>query len=195
MEELRFRQGAGRICLDFIRTLRYRGSDQQVEELPDAEAATAWLAQMLPPLQGLTLTPAQARDARRLRDAIYELLIAGIGPGVASCRASARERVNRAALAPVPSPRLGPAGQMAWYADDPVAASFALIARDALDLVASPLIHRVRGCGGTLCRALFLDTSRPGVRRWCSMDGCGNQAKKATLRSKDRPDKPVPAGA
>ncbi|MFG2951443.1 CGNR zinc finger domain-containing protein [Streptomyces adustus] len=33
-------------------------------------------------------------------------------------------------------------------------------------------------------RAWFLDTSRPGNRRWCSMGTCGNQSKKQTWRTK-----------
>ncbi|MCL9761259.1 CGNR zinc finger domain-containing protein [Frankia sp. AiPa1] len=37
-------------------------------------------------------------------------------------------------------------------------------------------------CAGPDCRALFLDGSRPGRRRWCSMNTCGNKAKKAALR-------------
>jgi predicted RNA-binding Zn ribbon-like protein len=32
----------------------------------------------------------------------------------------------------------------------------------------------------------YLDTSRPGTRRWCSMEACGNQAKSAGLRQQRR---------
>ncbi|MCZ0991112.1 CGNR zinc finger domain-containing protein [Streptomyces diastatochromogenes] len=58
------------------------------------------------------------------------------------------------------------------------------MARDALDLITSPALDRVRDCAGPTCGALFLDTSRPGTRRWCSMDTCGNRAKKQALRRK-----------
>ncbi|GAA0262401.1 hypothetical protein GCM10009527_068010 [Actinomadura nitritigenes] len=58
------------------------------------------------------------------------------------------------------------------------------MARDALDLVTSPALGRVRACAGADCGALFLDTSRPGTRRWCSMNTCGNRAKKDTQRAK-----------
>jgi len=37
-----------------------------------------------------------------------------------------------------------------------------LIARDALDLVSSGAIGRVRHCADPTCRALFYDGSRPG---------------------------------
>ena len=39
-----FRTGSGRICLDFIRTLRWRGSDEETEELDTPEALRAWAA-------------------------------------------------------------------------------------------------------------------------------------------------------
>jgi predicted RNA-binding Zn ribbon-like protein len=29
---------------------------------------------------------------------------------------------------------------------------------------------------------MFVDTSRPGKRRWCSMELCGNRKKTATYR-------------
>jgi predicted RNA-binding Zn ribbon-like protein len=36
---------------------------------------------------------------------------------------------------------------------------------------------RVRGCANPDCVLWFLDTTRPGTRRWCSMAGCGNRDK------------------
>ena len=44
-DTVRFREGAGRLCLDFIRTLRYRGTPSQTEELPDGAALAAWIRQ------------------------------------------------------------------------------------------------------------------------------------------------------
>lgn len=36
---------------------------------------------------------------------------------------------------------------------------------------------RIRRCAGAACVLYFYDTSRGGVRRWCSMETCGNRAK------------------
>jgi predicted RNA-binding Zn ribbon-like protein len=36
---------------------------------------------------------------------------------------------------------------------------------------------RIRQCAHPRCVLWFLDTSRNGSRRWCSMAGCGNRAK------------------
>ena len=52
------------------------------------------------------------------------------------------------------------------------------IARDAVDLFSSHLADRIRICAADDCGLLYVDTSRPGTRRWCSMDWCGDRAKK-----------------
>lgn len=176
-----FRSGAGRLCLDFVRTHRYRGTADAVEELTDAAALRAWI-QQLGPFADAAPSDASVRDARALREAIYELVTSGS----ASCRPAVRQRLNRFALLASPAPVLSASGSLEWRADDPVSATFSLLARDALDLVTSPQFARVRHCAGPRCGALFLDTSRPGTRRWCSMDVCGNQAKKTALRAKAR---------
>ena len=54
----------------------------------------------------------------------------------------------------------------------------AQIARDAVALLESEMLGRVRRCpGGGDCGWLFLDSSKNASRRWCSMEGCGNRAK------------------
>jgi predicted RNA-binding Zn ribbon-like protein len=35
----------------------------------------------------------------------------------------------------------------------------------------------VRECANDKCLWLFLDDSKNGTRRWCSMSACGNRAK------------------
>jgi predicted RNA-binding Zn ribbon-like protein len=190
-----FRHGAGRLSLDFIRTLRHRGNEHAVEELPDLTAVTAWVTQfgLCPaplespePLKAGTDAPTPADTlARELREAVYQMITSARGPGgAASCPADARRTVNEAAAIPVPSPQMDRAGKLTWEANAPVQAALALIARDALELVTSEAITRVRDCANPGCRAMFLDSSRPGTRRWCSMNTCGNQAKKTTLRAR-----------
>lgn len=175
----RFRQGAGRLCLDFVRTLRHRGSPDVVEELPDSEALSAWVRQCGPCAEGGDADAARARD---LREAVHALITAARSGRMPDADAVAV--VNEAAAHPVPVPRLDRTGRLDWQAGDPVRATLALAARDALDLVTSPSLARLRNCAGPNCGALFLDTSRPGNRRWCSMGTCGNRAKKETLRGR-----------
>ncbi|WP_255592592.1 CGNR zinc finger domain-containing protein [Bordetella sp. BOR01] len=49
------------------------------------------------------------------------------------------------------------------------------LALSAQSLIADGLLPRLHECEG--CTWLFLDTSRGGRRRWCSMATCGNRAK------------------
>jgi predicted RNA-binding Zn ribbon-like protein len=65
---------------------------------------------------------------------------------------------------------------------------------DALARLAEPLVlelagghpERVRICDNDTCRWVFYDTSRTGRRRWCDMASCGNRAKQARHRAKQR---------
>jgi predicted RNA-binding Zn ribbon-like protein len=182
---MRFRQGAGRLSLDFIRTLRHRGTDHAVEELPDGPALAEWVSQCGPvaPAPGSVVPAAILRDAQQLREAVFALVAAArSAAGPSAAPAAERDRVNRAAARTVPVPALGDHGELRWLASDPVTGTLALVARDALDLVTSPAADRLRECADPECHALFLDASRPGSRRWCSMDTCGNRAKKQRHR-------------
>jgi predicted RNA-binding Zn ribbon-like protein len=54
---------------------------------------------------------------------------------------------------------------------------FTPIVHSAATLFANVDWHRVRQCGN--CVLHFLDTSKKGTRRWCSMQLCGNRVKVA----------------
>ncbi|WP_433433162.1 CGNR zinc finger domain-containing protein [Nonomuraea sp. CA-141351] len=188
-----FRQGSGRLCLDFVRTLRRRGTAAAEEELPDAGALEAWVRQCGPCDPWPVASPeaddgspasraAAVAAAQEFREAVHALVMAARRQEPPPSRA--RERVNEEAARPAPYPVLLPSGEVRWQAPDPVAATLALVARDALELVGSPAVARVRDCAGRDCGAMFLDSSRPGSRRWCSMDTCGNRAKKDAVRSR-----------
>ena len=47
----------------------------------------------------------------------------------------------------------------------------------AAELLTSPQRLKIRACAAEDCGWLFLDTSRSGRRRWCTMQSCGNRAK------------------
>ena len=87
-----------------------------------------------------------------------------------------------------PPPRMwleADAGQLRARQDATTAAALvASVARDAVDLLGGPLADRIRECGAEDCALLFLDTSRAGRRRWCSMASCGARAKMATYRAR-----------
>lgn len=69
---------------------------------------------------------------------------------------------------------------------DPVDGAMARLAESiARELIAGET-GRLRVCENEQCRWVFKDTSRTGKRKWCSMSSCGNRAKVARHRAKQR---------
>lgn len=56
-------------------------------------------------------------------------------------------------------------------------AALFVIARSALRSWTRGDLARLRPCANPNCVLWFLDTSKNGTRRWCSMQGCGNRNK------------------
>ena len=54
------------------------------------------------------------------------------------------------------------------------------------DLLTGARLDKVKRCANPECGWLFLDDSRAGKRRWCSMTSCGNRAKARALSSQPR---------
>ncbi|KZZ84386.1 CGNR zinc finger domain-containing protein [Bacillus sp. SJS] len=46
--------------------------------------------------------------------------------------------------------------------------------------------HRVRKCEHQECQLYFVDTSKSGKRRWCSMELCGNRQKAADFYARKK---------
>jgi predicted RNA-binding Zn ribbon-like protein len=172
---------SGRLCLDFVATLGSRGQ-LNLERLREPGDLERWLAQAGLGVRG-PVSPAVLAAAIRLREAIYGLVL--LDPG--GRRPGAARVVNQMA-GPAPLvPELDEGGRgAAWASGGTVAQALSSVARDAIDLLSGPLIGRVRSCAGPDCTILFIDSSRPGTRRWCSMEACGNQAKSAGLRQQRR---------
>ncbi|CAG2155144.1 hypothetical protein LMG31506_05297 [Cupriavidus yeoncheonensis] len=182
----------GRRCLDFVATCRKRYS-QPVELLADPESLLTWLREAgfetrQDAEAGCTAEDLQA--AIRLREAIYQLVQATIDKrGFAQGDADV---VNTYARRPNLAPQLTVDGvsdpehpyKLGWTADEFVTAALSTIARDAVTLLSSPLLARVKSCANPKCSMLFLDDSQGLRRKWCSMSRCGNLSKLATYRAR-----------
>jgi predicted RNA-binding Zn ribbon-like protein len=68
-------------------------------------------------------------------------------------------------------------GHVKWGWDDAPELEAPLwpLVHSAVELVTDGPLDRVSQCGR--CRWLFLDTTKNHSRRWCSMEGCGTDAK------------------
>lgn len=177
--ELRFHFKSGRLCLDFVATVGERWR-RRFERLRTPDDLGRWLVEASLVSTDPPVEQSQLEEAHRLRESIYRMARRA-GKGNLD-RRDVRE-LNRWAARPPLAPWLADDGRtMTWVADRPVAAALATIARDAAELLSGPLATRVRECAAPDCALLFVDTSRPGRRRWCSMAGCGNRVKTAAYR-------------
>jgi predicted RNA-binding Zn ribbon-like protein len=97
--------------------------------------------------------------------------------------------LTTAALPPGLAPEPAAAGLTAAWAV-PVRATQALstMAREMIELLSGPLAERIRECASDDCPLVFVDTSRPGARRWCAMERCGNRHKLRALRTRRAAD-------
>jgi predicted RNA-binding Zn ribbon-like protein len=163
----------GRPCLDLTHTGGY-GEYARWEILQDADDVARYLGLILG-LEPPETTATDVMPTKDLRHALTRLARDHVA-GRAQPQ-DAINTVNRFAAAPPVVPILGRGGTLTH---GPATASQALssLARDAIDLFGSPLVARIRICEGEMCELLFVDTSRPGQRRWCSMEWCGDHEKK-----------------
>ena len=177
-----FKFRSGRLALDLPATLAARLRPEPRELLATPRDLGRWLAAA--GLAPRVLEPAaeELGEARALREALYRLALAcARGQSFA---AKDRSLLNRWAAEPPPAPQLGPKG-LTWTGGG-VRALLAAVARDGVELLGGPLAAQIRECAGEGCALLFVDTSRSGERRWCSMTGCGNKAKVAEFRRRQR---------
>jgi predicted RNA-binding Zn ribbon-like protein len=177
------------LAIDFANTVAYRGSKAE-DSLRTFSDLAGWLssASALPQaaIEGLPKLIAAARSdtakvwaaAIALRETIYRLLHA------AAARLSPPpddlKRLNYAlAGTPERSSIAHTESGYGWGIEiRPTAAGILTpVIWSAADLLAGPDYARIRECANPQCLWLFLDDSKNGTRRWCSMQACGNRAK------------------
>ncbi|MCP3162888.1 CGNR zinc finger domain-containing protein [Myxococcus qinghaiensis] len=179
-----FKFRGGRLSLDLSATVAGRLKDSPQDLLQSPADLGRWLWASGLSTQTQESTPEELAQARELREAIYRLALARTRGESFSARD--RAILNRWAAEPPPAPQLGPRGIL-WTGAG-VRGQLAAVARDAAELLGGPFAERIRNCSQDGCALLFVDTSRSGQRRWCSMSGCGNKAKVAEFRRRQRAD-------
>lgn len=173
-QELRdgFRFRGGHPALDLTATLTGRLKPTQREWLATPADLDRWLI-----AAGLgegvgNAGPSNLETAHILREAIYALAM--------TPDAAARTTINRIAAGTPAILRFDTAGDAALVGTS--GAMLVSLARDAILLFGGESRVQVRQCAGEGCAILFVDQSRKGDRRWCSMAACGNKAKAAQFR-------------
>ncbi|MGW5316474.1 CGNR zinc finger domain-containing protein [Nocardia thailandica] len=184
---MRRRFRTGRACLDLVHT-GGEGEHAAWEIVHTATDLAHWLGVILE-LPEVTAEDADLAAFRTLRAALSRAAFGaadGNPPDPADIAA-----VNAAAAVPPLVPRLGVDGTRT-YPSPTARAALSTLARDAVDLFSGPLATRIRVCASDTCGLLFVDASRPGRRRWCSMDRCGNLAKVRAYRDAQAADTTAP---
>ncbi|XVQ06219.1 CGNR zinc finger domain-containing protein [Spirillospora sp. CA-255316] len=177
-----FRFDPGALCLELL-TTGGPGPYRRYEVLYEPADLAAWADRSrLTPTPVLRIDEAEVAAARDLRDALFGVVIAHIRgephpPGDL-------EVINEAAARPSLAPAIAPTGRREWAGTSSGTQLVSTVARDAVELLTGPLAHRVRTCAGENCELVYVDTSRPGRRRWCSMEHCGNRHKVRALRAR-----------
>lgn len=188
---LELAQIGGHRCLDFINTLVAADEPVMRDSLPTPEAYRLWAERA-----GIAVDPAAdpkreaaaLARAKALRQAIREIA-AAIAAGERAPEAATARLTDEAARS-FRSRRLAPAPSgLAWSRGRQDLDSVTdLLAAEAVALFAESGAQRLKRCIGAHCGWFFLDSSRNGSRRWCSMQDCGNRAKARRHRAKARDD-------
>jgi predicted RNA-binding Zn ribbon-like protein len=197
----------GRLCLDFVNTLDWRGTDQPVEYLHTYRDLVAWsryvgtisdqeaeeLSQKAKTdsLQGAAVV----QDAIQLREAIYRIFssIAHRLPVADQDLMIFNRYVARAMES---SEIIKKREEFVWNTNgDREKLDWVLnpLVRSAADLLVSPERQSVKKCSDPECGWLFLDSSRNRSRRWCDMRDCGNRAKAGRFYKKNKAKRPAPS--
>jgi predicted RNA-binding Zn ribbon-like protein len=194
-----FEFDSGRLCLDFTNTLGDRPDESPHEEALHTYAdlvawgeaagilATDEAAEML---REAARRPAEAETtfarAITFREAMYRLFSV-IAAG-AETPVDDLDVVNHAIATATARGRLAPEhGHFHWRWEHDTSLLDSMlwpVAWSAAELLMSDELHRVRECAGHDCGWLFMDTSKNGSRRWCSMETCGNRAKARRHRAR-----------
>jgi predicted RNA-binding Zn ribbon-like protein len=180
----------GAPCLDFANTVDPRHAADREEFLDGYGALVAWAvhAGLETPAAGKRLAglgEQRATEAGRvlaravtLREALYALLSPHARPDDAL---AVLNRELRRAWAGAAIVRHGDTFELRLADEDALDRVLWPVALSAYELLTTPGAC-IKECDGDECGWLFVDTSKAGRRRWCSMGSCGNRAKQGRYR-------------
>ena len=183
----------GEPCLDFTNTVGGDRRTTPTEHLHSYADLVSWAR------QGGVTSPAQARalllraerepaaaaetlaSAIVLREALFRAFVA-IAEGKRPATGDL-DPLNRALTEALSHRRIVQSGRgyaLGWDDSDDLGRMLWPVAQSAADLLTDEHRSRVKLCGlweEDGCSWLFVDSSRNGSRRWCTMEDCGNKAK------------------
>ena len=190
----------GTLALDLLNTWRFN-ADQPLDLLQSPEDLVIWLAaaglpdgaycaelSSSPPNRRILLD--EALWLRRDILLIVQSLVAGELPPPYTVDALNRIltesgtsfRLDSLTIPPEGDQEEGMEGQLVLNVHEHISSVLGVLQPIALStarIVTEANPTRIRQCASSNCMYWFLDTSKSGRRRWCSMSRCGNRAKVA----------------
>jgi predicted RNA-binding Zn ribbon-like protein len=174
----------GRLCLDFAQT-GDMGFGERFERLTTSSELGRWLSLSPLGLARVTLRRGDLERARALRSAIWRVADALVHDHPPPARDV--KMINAMARQSSLVRQLGAdAGELHWHRPT-TSAALATIAQDAVLLFGDEHQRaRLRRCENPGCRAVFYDDSRPGTRRWCASNRCGDRIRARSYRRRQK---------
>jgi predicted RNA-binding Zn ribbon-like protein len=179
---MEFSYVGGRLCLDFVGTLKHRTGSAARELLTAPQRLSAWAMQAGLVDASIEIADDELPVAIGLREAGYRVVTArleGGRPNVADV-----DLLNTRAAQHRLTPRLRPDGSVSRAGT--ASQLLATLAADLLELLGGPDILKVKHCSHPGCTRLYIDASRAQNRHWCGMSTCGNRAKVRAFRARQR---------
>ncbi len=161
----------GNVALDFVNTAEGRGHPDAGDALRTPRELAIW-GKRSGLLASAAVTPVDRAELRRavaVRELLYRVLRARVegrraSPGDLDALAASAAAAYRAGRLEAVT-----GAQVAWRWDRAELATVRHVAvTSALELLARP-DGRLKQCPGSHCGWFFLDTTKRGNRRWCSM--------------------------
>lgn len=180
----------GDLCLDFANTVNGHGRMIQHEYIHDYQDLVLWggHAGALNPNETKRLVKKARLDTGEakavyqkgleLRETVFRIFSALAGGkqpdpvDLERLNAAWREGMDHARLIQVSN-----GFELGWDDEPCLANPLRLVTTSAVRLLTTVQVQLVRKCSGEGCDWLFVDGSRNHLRKWCSMEECGNRAK------------------
>lgn len=178
---------AGHVALDFVNTAEERGNPDAGDALRTVDDLRLWgdrrgvITSSADGDPGSLELPA-AIEARELLYGLFRCRARGQ-------RASAQDLSRLSSLASsaylAAQLKQEAGGRLSWSWDPSQLATVRYVAvTSAVELLSQSPTARLKQCPGDHCGWFFLDTTKRGNRRWCSMGECGQEAKTARRRER-----------
>ncbi len=196
-EQPRFRLIGGEPSLDFANTAEWNGDELLIELLPDYESLVRW-AELAGVIDAHTARKLRSRSrrnreeadrallrARELRRALHAAFSAsasahggssagrGLPNSIAALDVLLHEALKHLRVA-------GEGGRVRFDWDGMGGQLDCIewpVIWNAAQFLASEAAGSVHVCAGRNCGWVYVDRSRNGLRRWCSMETCGSREK------------------